>query len=78
MAVQVNLMLAVFNMIPIPPLDGSSMVAGLLPTRLARKYLYLEPFGFIILIVLIQTNSLDFMYRFVLALSSLLIGKFSV
>jgi Zn-dependent protease len=78
MAVQVNLMLAIFNMIPIPPLDGSRVVAGLLPTRLARKYLYLEPFGFIILIILIQTNSLDFMYRFVLALSSLMIGKFSV
>lgn len=77
LAVVVNLMLAVFNMIPIPPLDGSRIVAGLLPTSLARKYLYLEPFGFIIVIVLLQLNALDFLGSIVLAISKVLIGQFS-
>ena len=72
MMTMVNLMLAIFNLTPVPPLDGSRVVAGLLPQDLAKKYLYLEPFGFIIVIVLLQTNALDFLYLIVTGLAGFL------
>jgi Zn-dependent protease len=49
----INFILAIFNMIPIPPLDGSRLVAALLPTRLAVQYLSIDRFGFIIVFGLI-------------------------
>ena len=49
--VMLNLILAVFNMVPIPPLDGSRVVSSFLPTKLAYYYGRLEPFGIIIVIV---------------------------
>jgi len=52
-AVLINLVLALFNLIPIPPLDGSRIVLGLLPKRIGYFYSQLEPFGFIILIIVI-------------------------
>ncbi len=48
-----NIILAVFNMLPLPPLDGSRVVAGLLPTAQAREYLKLERYGLLILIALL-------------------------
>ena len=70
--IMVNLMLAIFNLTPVPPLDGSRVVAGLLPNDLARKYLYLEPFGFIIVIILLQTHALNFLSDIVATLASYL------
>ena len=49
----VNLVLGFFNLIPIPPLDGSRIVTGVLPRNLAIEYLRLERYGFMILILLL-------------------------
>ncbi|HVV67627.1 MAG TPA: site-2 protease family protein [Gammaproteobacteria bacterium] len=49
----INLILMLLNIIPIPPLDGSRVVSSLLPPRWAAKYSLIEPYGFIILLVLI-------------------------
>jgi Zn-dependent protease len=59
-AVILNIGLACFNLIPIPPLDGSRVVAGLLPAELEKPYSALEPFGIIIVIVLLNVGALDF------------------
>jgi Zn-dependent protease len=66
-SIQLNAILAVFNMLPLPPLDGSKVVAPFLPISLARPYLAFEAFGMIILLLLIfvapmlaQRNGIDF------------------
>ena len=63
-SVIINLVLGIFNLIPIPPLDGGRILDGLLPQHLRAKLQVIEPFGFLILIVLLMTNSLDFFISF--------------
>ena len=52
-AIVVNIGLGVFNLIPLPPLDGSKVLAAVLPQDLYMKYMSIEQYGFIILIVIL-------------------------
>jgi Zn-dependent protease len=57
-SVRLNAMLAVFNLLPIPPLDGSWILAGLLPPNAAAAYGRLQPYGMWILVGLVLTRAL--------------------
>jgi Zn-dependent protease len=56
---QINIMLASFNLIPIPPLDGSKILMGFLSERLQYALSRLEPYGFFIIIGLLYLGALD-------------------
>jgi Zn-dependent protease len=55
-SVIMNIILAAFNMMPIPPLDGGRVLTGLLPSKQALSFSKIEPFGFIIVLVLIYSG----------------------
>jgi Zn-dependent protease len=55
-----NVMLAVFNMIPIPPLDGGNVLGGLLPRPLARQFDLVRPYGFLLLYLLMFSGGLSY------------------
>lgn len=54
-----NLMLGIFNLLPFPPLDGSKIVASLLPTKLEYLFYRYERYFYFILLLLIMTNTID-------------------
>lgn len=59
--ISINVGLAIFNLIPIPPLDGSHILEGLLPADMARAYSAIAPYGFMILLILIFTRVVDYL-----------------
>jgi len=61
---QINLILAAFNLIPIPPLDGSKILMGFLPERMQDALARLEPYGFFIIIGLLFVGALNPLIRF--------------
>jgi len=58
-AIMANLVLAVFNLMPIPPLDGSRIMMGLLPYNLGVEYAKIEPYGFIIIFGLLWIGAIN-------------------
>ncbi len=58
----INISLAVFNLIPIPPLDGSGILAGLLSEQAAAKYERLRPYGFFLLILVMYSGALSLIF----------------
>lgn len=71
----VNISLGLFNLIPIPPLDGSKVVASLLPSNLYYKYMSIERYGFIIIILL---SSLGLFNHFISFYGSLIFNFFNM
>lgn len=56
-----NIIIMVLNLVPLPPLDGGRIVVSLLPHRLAWRFARIEPYGFVILLVLLLTGVLGYL-----------------
>ncbi len=59
--IYINVILGIFNLIPIPPLDGSRILMGLLPENLSMRYANIEPYGFIIILALVWLGLFNLM-----------------
>ncbi len=75
--VQVNLIFMALNLLPIPPLDGGRIVAGLLPRNLSNAYSRIEPFGLFIIIGLLVTQTLNVVLQPFLAVGEAIVRLFS-
>ena len=73
-----NINFAIFNMLPIPPLDGSHILRNLLPYELARQYEMLERYSFIFLIIILATPVLSYVFvpmqRFIFGIFKGIVG----
>jgi len=76
----ININFAIFNMLPIPPLDGSHILRNLLPYELAYRFAQIERYGFIILIICLMTPILGYVFlplqRLILGIFNAIIGIF--
>ena len=74
--IKVNLMLMALNLLPLPPLDGGRILVGVLPRKIAWQVARIEPYGFVILMVLLFTNTLGFFIQPFLRLGSTVLELF--
>lgn len=74
--IKVNLMLMALNLLPLPPLDGGRILVGVLPHRLAWQVARVEPYGFVILLLLLFTNTLGFFVQPFMRLGSTVLELF--
>jgi len=72
--VQVNIWLMAFNLLPIPPMDGGRVVFSMLPHKAAYKFAKLEPYGLIILLLLIMTHIVGYWLAIVGTIADLLLS----
>ncbi|AIH04081.1 MULTISPECIES: site-2 protease family protein [Thermodesulfobacterium] len=79
LGIKINLGLAIFNLLPIPPLDGSKVIVKFLPKTWRFNYLRLEMFGFIFILILAITGVLSkFIYPILNWLTNLILGITSI
>lgn len=74
--IQINLVLMALNLLPIPPLDGGRIVFSLLPSRMAWQYSRIEPFGLVIVLVLLVSGVLWTLIEPVMSLGRVVVGWF--
>jgi Zn-dependent protease len=74
--VNVNLVLIALNLLPILPLDGGRILFSLLPNRLAWQYSKIEPYGLVIVVILLVTDVLWLLMRPVLSLGTTIVQWF--
>lgn len=72
--VVINILLALFNLLPVPPLDGSKILLSQLPLKLALQYQKLEQYGFLLLLVLLMSGMLQFIYPLAMMISQFILG----
>jgi Zn-dependent protease len=75
--VSVNLVIMALNLLPVPPLDGGRIVAGLLPHNLSNAYSRIEPFGLFIIVGLLVTGALSFVLQPFLAIGAAIVRIFA-